>query len=192
MAYNLSSLGLLRYVTETSLVKTLAHKLRRSASQIWRNYRRTHEGRKVLMVTQERDGKRPLVAMFGRTDLKWQPGARLDDAPPRGWSRRTELVERLLADTCELCGSQEDVEVHHVRALKDLKRPGQPARPQWVQVMAARRRKTLVVCHDCHAAITHGRLQRHVNRPRITGEPCARKPASTVRGGADGKVPAVM
>jgi len=189
MAHNLSSLSLLRYVAGTSLVKTLAQKLRRSASHIWRNYQRTYEGRKVLMVTQEREGRRPLVAMFGRTDLKWQPGARLDDSPPRGWSRRTELVERLLADTCELCGSKEDVEVHHIRALKDLKRPGQSARAPWIEVMAARHRKTLVVCHDCHTAITHGRLQRNMNRPRITGEPCARKPASTVRGGADGKVP---
>ena len=38
--------------------------------------------------------------------------------------RRSELEKRLLADTCEYCGTtgdRERIEVHHVRALKDLK-----------------------------------------------------------------------
>ena len=43
--------------------------------------------------------------------------------------------------------------------LKDLQRPGRAARPAWVEKMAARQRKTLVVCHDCHVAI-------HAGRPR--------------------------
>jgi len=189
-AYNLTALGELRYVTETSLVKTVARKLRLSAPRVWRKLRRTYEGRKVLMVTQERAGKKPLVAMFGRTDLQWRPGARfLNDQPAPIWSGRTELVQRLLAEACELCGSKEAVEVHHIRALKDLKRPGRPARPRWAAVMAARRRKTLVVCHTCHVDITHGRPRRNTNRPRVTGEPDARKPASPVRRGADGNVP---
>nr|WP_222720829.1 hypothetical protein [Actinomadura sp. HBU206391] len=46
------------------------------------------------------------------------------------------------------------MQVHHVRALADLNRPGQP-QPQWAQVMAKIRRKALVVCGDCHGLI-HG------------------------------------
>jgi len=46
-------------------------------------------------------------------------------------------VQRLLADTCELCGSQEKVEVHHIRALKDLKRRGRREKPEWMKRMAA-------------------------------------------------------
>ena len=57
---------------------------------------------------------------------------------------------------CELCGSKEEVEIHHIRGLKDLKRKGQAPRPQWVEVMAARQRKTLVVCRKCHNEIHHG------------------------------------
>ncbi len=63
---------------------------------------------------------------------------------------RNELLKRLLADTCELCGSTQEVEVHHVRKLADLKTKGQGEKPQWVQVMVARRRKMLVVCRRCH------------------------------------------
>ena len=49
-----------------------------------------------------------------------------------------------------MCGSTVDVEVHHVRALRDLNVKGQGGKSKWVQVMAARRRKTLVVCRTCH------------------------------------------
>ena len=58
--------------------------------------------------------------------------------------------DRLLADECELCGSTVNAEVHHIRALRDLNVKGQGEKPQWVQIMAARRRKTLVVCRPCH------------------------------------------
>jgi hypothetical protein len=81
-----------------------------------------------------------------------------NDQPQPVWNVRTELLERLLADTCELCGLQEDVEVHHIRALKDLQQKGRAEVPNWVKLMAARHRKTLVVCRDCHMAIHHGKL----------------------------------
>ncbi|WP_376778593.1 HNH endonuclease [Kitasatospora kifunensis] len=45
------------------------------------------------------------------------------------------------------------MEVHHVAKLADLGRPGN--RPPWADLMAARHRKTLVVCGVCHADI-HG------------------------------------
>ena len=66
---------------------------------------------------------------------------------------RSELVQRLLADTCELCGSQHQVEVHHIRALRDLNPKGRTQLPEWALRMAARRRKTLVVCRACHEGI---------------------------------------
>jgi len=65
-------------------------------------------------------------------------------------------VLRLLADFCELCGSKEDVEVHHVQAMRKLHDyPGRP-KPEWVKRMIALRRKTLVLCKRCHVAIEHG------------------------------------
>ena len=42
--------------------------------------------------------------------------------------------------------------MHHVRALADLTKAGQP-QPAWAQLMAKKRRKTLVVCRDCHDTI---------------------------------------
>ena len=52
--------------------------------------------------------------------------------------------------------------VHHVRKLKDLKVPGRRVPPVWKQIMASRRRKTLVVCHHCHVAIHRGTLTKRL------------------------------
>jgi group II intron reverse transcriptase/maturase len=192
-AFNLHRFSRLKWVMERSLVTTLAAKLRISTRQVYRRYqtriRTDHGSRRVLRVRIEREGKKPLVATWGRTDLQWDAPAILDDHPMPVWNHRSEIVERLLADTCELCGSQEQVEVHHVRALKDLHRPGQADKPAWARVMAARHRKKLVVCHVCHLAITHGRPPRRTNRlAHDTGEPGDAKVSRPVRRGADGKV----
>ncbi|MFJ9482286.1 hypothetical protein ACIRRI_46150 [Streptomyces mirabilis] len=65
-----------------------------------------------------------------------------------------ELVTRLLAGRCESCGRVDEVEVHHVAKLADLARSGN--RSPWADLMASRKRKTLVVRASCHANI-HGR-----------------------------------
>jgi hypothetical protein len=92
-----------------------------------------------------------------RGSASWDHGVRrahpvLNDQPQRISNDCSEVVERLLADACEPQGSQDRV---HVRRLKDLQK-GQALKPNWVQVMAARRRKTLVVCEGCHVAIHYG------------------------------------
>jgi hypothetical protein len=57
-----------------------------------------------------------------------------------------------MANKCEICRRQDDIEVHHIRALTDLTVPGQP-QPDWAQITAKQRRKTLVVCDTCHDRI---------------------------------------
>jgi type IV secretory pathway TrbL component len=56
-----------------------------------------------------------------------------------------------------MCDTTGQAEVHHIRALKDLIPKGKRAQPAWAKRMAARRRKTLVVCRACHEAIHAGR-----------------------------------
>ena len=60
---------------------------------------------------------------------------------------RSELVQRLNANTCEYCGKTGGyMEVHHIKALKDV----QGKKQLWQQMMCAMRRKTMVLCVDCH------------------------------------------
>ena len=160
-ATNLSALSHLRWVMETSLAKTLAAKLKISVSQVFKRYKttiQTDKGpRKVLMVKEPRSGQQPLVTYWGGVSLARDNTATLIDTHPLILNGRTELVQRLLADTCELCGSTVKVQVHHVRAMKDLRKKGRAKPPVWVEMMARRRRKTLVACASCHADIHAGR-----------------------------------
>ena len=159
LALNVSHFGKLQWVMQQSLAKTLAAKHKTSTRKMVRRYQSTVETeqgeRACLQVVVERgEGKRPLVARFGGIPLKRNRQAVLADQQPQRYrTDRNELIKRLLADECEMCGSTVDVEVHHIRALRDLNVKGRREKPRWVQLMAARKRKTLVVCRMCHMNI---------------------------------------
>ena len=162
MAVNVAHLGKLQWVMEWSLAKTLAAKHKTTCRKVFRSYKSTvptdYGPRKCLKVVKEQDeGKRPLVTWFGGIPLKRNRQAVLVDRQPQRYrSERNELTKRLLANKCEMCGSKVDVQVHHVRALRDLNVKGQGPKSTWKQFMAARRRITLVVCQTCHTDIHHG------------------------------------
>lgn len=107
-------------------------------------------------VRVERIGKQPLVARFGGIPRVRERRAVIIDRTPdhEVTYQRKELVRRLLARRCELCGEPGKVIVHQVRNLASLeKHIGQFA---WAALMARKRRKTLVVCHPCHDVIHDG------------------------------------
>ena len=152
LASNYRSLNYFSYLMEYSCLKTLAWKHRWKLSKIYDKYRigakrwgipyETKTGRKVRKLTK-----------FNEID-----GKRCDDVIPAIISiiakGRTTIDSRLKAYCCELCGYEgkdRKYEVHHVNKVKNLK-----GKEPWEVVMIAKRRKTLVVCHDCHQKIHHG------------------------------------
>src|SRR5262249_26018633 len=128
-----------------------------------------HNGRfnVCLMTAVERPGKEPLIARFGGLRLRPQFSATiLDEVTGRDRiPYRSELVKRLLAEGCEGWGAKAGVQVHHVRRLSDLGVRGRREKPAWMRIMAARRRKTLVVCETCHKAIHAGTPTRGAEGP---------------------------
>lgn len=161
LAQNIGSLSKLRWVMQTSLLRTLANKHKSSVVTQWRRYRGTvqteHGPRRCVAVIVPRPGKNPLVARFGGLPLRRKKNAVLIDQVPIRRPPHTELLDRFLADQCEVCGSHEHVEVHHVRKLADLKVKGRRELPDWAKIMVARHRKTLVLCQACHIAVHAGR-----------------------------------
>jgi group II intron reverse transcriptase/maturase len=164
-------------VLKLSLARTLADKHRTGVRQVNREYQivvpTPHGALKALEVVQPRGAdKKPLVARFGGIELRRQKEAVITDRPPQVYnSLRSELVQRRLAEQCERCGSEWNCEVHHIRKLADLNRPGQEVKPLWVKRMAMRRRKTLVVCRKCHEEIHRERPSRRTSAAQITGKP---------------------
>jgi len=167
--------GKLKYVMEIALVKTLAHKLRISVSQVYRTYRttKTVDGRSYRVLATEVEtakgarqftwGGIPLtVVKIGHAQHGDQTpitDRRHDFEVPQYYELRSEIVTRMRADRCEVCEAEGNCEVHHIRKLVDLRQrwAGRKEKPLWVKKMIALRRKTLVVCHSCHQAIHNGR-----------------------------------
>jgi group II intron reverse transcriptase/maturase len=162
LAADVCRLHRLHWVMETSLLKTLAGKYSSSVAKMARKYKATIDtpyGPRVCFQTTvtRGEGKKPLVARFGGIPLRRQKKAVLIDRSPVLFTTSgNELIHRLIAGRCEVCGSTERLEVHHIRKLADLNKPGRNAKPAWVQIMAKRRRKTLVTCTSCHDAIHAG------------------------------------
>ena len=163
LAQNLSWFSKLYWIMETALLKTLACKHRSSINKQKARYAATTtstSGKTVpcLQVVVERPNKKPLVATWGGISLVHKRKAVIEDKPYKVYGGRNELIKRLTADSCELCGSKKNIEVHHIRKLADLKTRGRSEPPVWKQIMAARKRKTLVVCRECHTAIHNGTI----------------------------------
>ncbi len=160
LAADVFRLDRLCWVAGTSMLKTLAAKYDSSVTKMAVRYRAkisTPHGVRVCFEARvERYGKQPLVARFGGIPLTRQKGAILTDrAPDQITYPRKELVTRLCKGRCELCRRTDPVQVHQVRKLADLDKPG-PSKPTWIKLMIGMRRKTLVVCQSCHDLIHNG------------------------------------
>ena len=173
--YRLNRLG---WVMETSMLKTLAGKHSSTVSKMAAKHKAKvdtpYGPRKCFEAIVEREDRKPLVARYGGIPLRQQKTAVIQDRPPGRAAGPKELVKRLLANRCEMCERSGNVVVHHIRKLADLDKFGQEGRPAWAATMAKRRRKSLVVCLECHAAIHTGKPAAIV-RGLVTGEPDARK-----------------
>jgi group II intron reverse transcriptase/maturase len=165
MAHDVSwKVSKLKWVMTTSLLKTLAAKRRSScgkvARQIGRDVLTPNGPIRAYQVRVPRPGRDDLVATFGGISLRRKESMILDDAPAGVYNTRTELLERLLRDACELCGSERGCEVHHVRKIADLAKKSKANQAPWVKLMITRSRKTLVVCRECHVKIHEGKIDR--------------------------------
>jgi group II intron reverse transcriptase/maturase len=159
LATDVWRLSRLCWAAETSMLKTLSRKHHSSVSKMAARHKAklvTPYGPRICFEASiERVGRRPLVARFGGIPLVRNKAAVLTDrSPAQGPHPHKELVARLLKRQCELCKQKGTVVVHQVRKLASLQGP-ESGRPDWMALMAKKRRKTLVVCPSCHDTI-HG------------------------------------
>jgi hypothetical protein len=167
-AFHVHRLWHVHRVMQLSLAKTLANKHRTRVTTIFHTYRATvatpHGPWQVREGRYARgEGHTPRIARFGGIARRRHRQSILNDHPQEVYGRRSEVVQRLLAQTCALCGVQGPCEVQHIRRLADLHKPGRKEKPLWVQRMVAYRRKTLVTCRTCHEALRRVRPgRRHV------------------------------
>jgi len=145
---NAAKTGLSKLVSlaKSSFLATLAWKHQSSISK--ENSRLRH-GKDITVLTNTKEGKPKRYTLFTLRNWKPpQPKEDVDKMPTTAHLRfgRSTLEQRLEANTCESCGKEGGYfEVHHVRKLKDLQ-----GKEWWEQVRSYRKRKTMIVCIECH------------------------------------------
>jgi RNA-directed DNA polymerase len=151
LASNYNSLGYFAYLMEYSCLRTLAGKHKSKVSKIKEKFKDGH-GKWGIPYTTKKGEKRCYFAKLA--DCK---GAKFcTDILPNAFvihmSARNTFENRLKAKVCELCGTTdaEHYEIHHIHKVKDLK-----GKEPWKVAMIAKRRKTMVVCRNCHNTIHH-------------------------------------
>jgi hypothetical protein len=136
------------------MLKTLAAKHHSTVAKMAARHKakiETSDGLRICFeARRHREGRKDLVARFGGIPLRQNRRAVIHDPVPALIPRpRKELEKRLRKRECELCETGATVAVHQVTGLKALGGPG-PGQPAWANLMARMRRKTLIVCADCH------------------------------------------
>lgn len=149
LASNFNRLEYFAYLMEYSCLKTIAGKHKTTTRKIRGKYQvgktwgisyETAKGKRMCRFANFMDCKNP--KSFDETII---------DYTLRHGSSRTTLEKRLSAEVCELCGKAGvPLEIHHVNKVKNLK-----GKEHWEQIMIAKRRKTLALCHQCHTNIHH-------------------------------------
>lgn len=134
------------YLAFGSFLRTLANKHKSTTTRIARRLRQGQD----YYVRYEVQGKPRSVKLWKLKDLEKRVlryGV-IDAVPHTPFVyRQTELVERLNARVCERCGSTDrPCEVHHLRRLNDMRREADILG----YLRAARKRKRIVLCINCH------------------------------------------
>ena len=143
---NFYRLSYYEYLMECSCLKTLANKHKCSSKQIRDKYK-DGQGNWSIPYTTKNGRKRCYFAKYSECKDAENASDKLPDETILHTSTRTTFESRLSAKICELCGTTEAkyYEIHHTHKVKDLK-----GKEPWEQVMIAKRRKTIVLCKNCH------------------------------------------
>ena len=144
------------WITARSFLCTLAAKRQSSVKKVIKSLKK---GPNRYVISLEREGKGikeyELIASTKQLKREKVTYGQVDHIP-KTWTyqSRNELGKRLLACECEWCGIRgSQVEVHHIRKLGNLK-----GKTPWERQMIERRRKTMVLCVECHDELHAGTL----------------------------------
>lgn len=146
LASNLYKLQYFAYLMEYSCLATIAGKYNSTIKKIVAKHK---QGKEWVIKYKTENGATKEKRIVKLKDCK---GKCEDKIVQHKYSVNTNATirARLMAGICELCGSKDKAsyEVHHVPSVKGL-----DGTSLWEQIMKSKRRKTLVVCEDCHKAI---------------------------------------
>jgi group II intron reverse transcriptase/maturase len=135
---------IINYILRHSCAKTLALKYKLGARS------RAFDKFGNDLATKEE----PVVSFYSEPNYKWNPTKIIQEVNKTpfdvlNWSLRTQWK---VWDACIICGSDEKVEMHHV---KHIRKEGQKV-TGFTKIMSRLNRKQVPVCQECHIKIHNG------------------------------------
>lgn len=164
IAEDRSSLNELIYILEYSLVHTLAAKHRLSLSKVFTKY-----GNPISVIVKAED-KQKIVKFDRPTSLtaaylnskymeirRWNASPSVKNAHTLPYDPLSAVLysakeTNILNNPCLICGTTEDIEMHHLRHLKNTK-----DKSTLIRIMSRIRRKTVPLCIPCHNKVHAGK-----------------------------------
>jgi len=145
IANNISDIGnSFGYIMEYSMYKTIAQKLNLTMVQAKLKFLRD---KKFIVPFKDAKGATKYRIFYDGRKTAYRNS--LVDIIPNTWHiPKPSLMERLKEGVCELCGSNGNITMHHVRNLRQLK-----GDTPWNAKLIKQNRKTLAVCESCNYKI---------------------------------------
>lgn len=149
LASNFSHLNYFSYMMEYSCLKTLANKHKCSISKVKRTFK-DRQGKWGIPYETKTGKKRCYFAKYQDCRKSVNVSDIVDNSGLIFRHSVNTFEKKLAAKVCELCGTTEssEYEIHHINKLKNLK-----GKEAWEKAMIAKKRKTMVLCKDCHNKI---------------------------------------
>lgn len=152
-ADNFQELARIQYILLLSLAKTLGHKHRLPIGSVFKKH-----GNPIVVRIEQGDKSSRSVAFAANTSWKRQPNRFLINenfGGPDGTIRdRTRSLQRSkLGQRCVICGSTENIEMHHLRHIRKM---GKRVRG-FAKLMASINRKQVPLCQPHHVAVHSGK-----------------------------------
>lgn len=148
---NRNQMSYIMWILKFSAVFTLAKKLNISPRQIWKKF-----GNPITIKVVSEDKKEKKVkkiVLFEPSTLKRDRTFQLDsyfNFDPFNVKYFDVRSNHLWDANCSICGSEEQVEMHHVKHIRKGKVQG------FTQIMQNLNRKQIPVCRSCHMKIHSG------------------------------------
>ena len=146
LADNISRFGMIAYFLIYSAAHTLASKYKSSITKIFKKYGKTlkvqHSNQKGKLVSIELN-----IKNFPKT---YKVSEIIDPFKVLNYAARSLAT---LNSPCSLCGAKDNIEMHHVKHLKNLN----PKLSRHEAIMVSLKRKQIPVCKNCHNEIHRGK-----------------------------------
>ena len=153
----LNPLNRISYIFQYSCAKTLATRKKIPMPQIFEKY-----GKQLLIEREYKDnpGKKQIVEFMGLTKIRKsyfqlnRPSSLSPYFDPFKIRTFWRTTFKLYSQCC-ICGAENNIEMHHLKSLKDIKMNNKNSQT-FNSILKQLNRKQIPVCKTCHVSITNG------------------------------------